>query len=121
MAIFRDDPYRAFNFRVTIEGADGDGPLAGFCEVAGLSAQAETVEYRAGNEKATAPRKLVGLTHYGDVTLRRGIVGSTDLWEWFRATRDGAAQARTVLVELLSADRAAVAMTWKLTGCLPVR
>lgn len=121
MAILREDPCRSFNFRVSIEGAENEGALAGFCAVSGLSAEIDAVEYRDGNENSTSPRKLTGLTRYGEVTLKRGVIGSTDLWDWFRTTREGEAERRTVTVELLSEDRSETVMVWKLQGCLPVK
>jgi phage tail-like protein len=94
----RTDPYKNFNFRVEI-----DGVAAGqFAEVSGLAAEAEVVEYREGADKVTSSRKLPGRVRYPNVTLRRGLTGSRDLWEWWKTVRDGAVERRTVVITLLS-------------------
>ena len=124
MAVFRDNPYGRFNFLVSLGGASGDGApgsvVGGYFEVILPTAEMELTEYRAGNEKVNSPRKMTGLTKYSDVTLRRGLVGSTDLWEWFKAVRDGALDRRNVTVTLLDEAHRPV-MTWRLSNCLPVK
>jgi hypothetical protein len=73
-------------------------------------------EYRNGNEKESSVRKLTGLARYPDVTLKRGIIGSLDLYSWLNDIRNGDEAAyRTVTVQLMrrphagSADVEAVA------------
>lgn len=98
MAVQRSDPYPSANFLVEIDGI-GSG---GFAEVGGLQIATDVVEYREGNDKTNAVRKLTGLTRYADVTLRRGIVGSLDLYQWIRDSADGSADAaRNVAIVLL--------------------
>ncbi len=122
MAVVRDRPYPGFNFLVDLGGGKADGPQAGFAEVSGLSAELEPIEYRNGNHKDAAPLKLPGLARQGDVTLRRGLIGTLDLVQWFQQARNGDAGARRrVVIQLLSEDRAQVAMTWKLLQAWPRR
>lgn len=121
MAVFRERPYGGFNFRVDFGDGSGGDAQGGFAEVSGLSAEAESIDYRNGNEVQMAARKLSGLTKYGDVTLKRGVVGSTSFWDWFRQTRDGAPERRTVVVQLVSEDRADVVMTWRLRNAFPIK
>ena len=52
----RKDPYRAFNFKLEIDGIT----RAGFRECAGLDAGTDPVDYREGNEKGNIARKLTG-------------------------------------------------------------
>ena len=124
MAVFRDNPYGGFNFLVNLGGASGDGSpgtiVGGDFEVTLPTAEMELTDYRAGNERAASPRKTTGLTRYSNVTLRRGLVGSTDLWEWFKHVRDGEQDRRSVAVTLLDEGHRPV-MTWKLTNCLPIK
>ena len=62
-------------------------------------------EYRNGNEKSNDVRKLTGLARVPDVTLRRGIIGSLDLWQWIDQVRNGdQAALRTVTITLMSED-----------------
>ena len=115
MAVVRDDPYGQFNFRVEVGGGIAEGPLAGFQEVTGLSTEVTVIEYRNGNDKSNHVRKLSGLTKASDVTLKRGIIGDTDLFDWLQQVRDGDLNAvRTVQIELLNEDRSAVVVTWRL-------
>ena len=121
MAVLRNDPYRNFNFRVDLGGGDADSVAAGFFEVVLPSAEVSVAEYRAGNSPVGSPQKITGLTKYSEVVLRRGLIGSTDLWEWFKQTRDGSPEERSVRVDLLDEDRTEVVMSWRLTGARPVK
>ncbi len=114
MAVFRDRPYAQFNFLVDLNG-DTAGPDAGFQECSAISMSVDVIEYRNGNDKANAPRKLPGLNRVGNVTLKRGIIGSLSLYQWFDQTRNGDPNAvRNVVIQLQSEDRTAIAMSWKL-------
>jgi len=120
MAILRDDPYGAFNFRVTINTQAGGEIMAGFSDVSGLSTEVTYADYRNGNDPANRPRKVALMYKAGDVTLKRGLVGSLDLYRWIDEARDGNLAARaTVVIELLSEDRSATVMAWKLINARP--
>lgn len=114
MAVFRDRPYPPFNFLVDTGGGDPQGVQAGFAEVSGLSIEVQVIEYRNGNAKENAPIKLPGLAKYGDVTLKRGIIGSLDLYQWIDGVRHGDTGLRNVTIQLLNEDRSAVVQAWKL-------
>jgi phage tail-like protein len=118
MAVFRDNPYGAFNYLVSLGGADPNATIAGFEEVTGLALEIEFVEYRNGNEKPNTVRKLPGLHKVGDVTLKRGVIGSDDLFAWIKAVADGTLDRRDVAITLLDEARAPV-MTWLLREALP--
>ena len=75
MAVLRDRPYAQFNFLVDLGTGSTDGSDAGFQECSEIGMSVDVIEYRNGNEKENSVRKLTGLTHVDDVTLRRGIVG----------------------------------------------
>jgi phage tail-like protein len=120
MAVFRDNPYGAFNFLVALGGADPEATIAGFEEVTGLGLEIEFVEYRNGNENPNTVRKLPGLHKVGDVTLKRGVIGSDDLFAWIKAVATGTLDRRDVVITLLDEARAPV-MTWILRRALPKR
>ena len=96
----RNDPYKNFPFRVEIDGLS----VSGFSEVSGLSATAEVIEYREGADDLT-PRKLPGLVKYPNVTLRRGVTKSRELFDWWVSVEKGVVQRRTVSVVLLDDAR----------------
>jgi phage tail-like protein len=122
MAVLRDLPYAQFNFLVDLGTGATDGPQAGFQECSQIGTTVDVVEYRNGNEKENSVRKLTGLARVSDVTLRRGIIGSLDLYDWLDQIRNGDQGAvRTVTVQLLSEDHTAVVQTWKLLRARIVR
>lgn len=115
MAVLRERPYGQFNFLVDLGTGQTDGPEAGFQECSEIGMSVDVLEYRNGNEKENSVRKLTGLTHVSDVTLRRGIIGSLNLYQWLDQIRNGdPAGYRTVVIQLQSEDHTATVMTWKL-------
>ncbi|HTN84241.1 MAG TPA: phage tail protein [Sorangium sp.] len=122
MATFRENPYGAFNYIVTLGGSQGDGSLGtvigGFSDVSGLGFEVGYSDYRNGNERFNTTRKIPNTYKSDDITLKRGLVGSTDLFDWLKTVRDGTADARTVTIQLLDEARNAVA-TWKLRRAQP--
>lgn len=122
MAEFRERPYSQFNYTVDLGTGDTESPQAGFSEVSGLGMEINMAEYRNGNERDNTPRKITGSYKIPDVTLKRGLIGSLDLYEWLDEVRNGSQSAlRTVTIQLLSEDRASVAMEWKLTAARPIK
>ena len=122
MAEFRERPYSQFNFLVDI-GAGTDDVKAGFQEVTGLGVELTVAEYRNGNEKINAPRKINATYKVTDVTLKHGVIGAEDLYEWLKQVRDGKQDEslRTVTIQLLSEDRSSVAVSWRLLNARPMK
>ena len=115
MAVLRDRPYTQFNFLVDIGDGNTDGPSSGFEEVSAIETSVEVIEYRNGNSKENSVRKITGLNRCTDVTLKRGIIGALNLYQWLNDIRNGTQTAlRTVTIQLQSEDRTDVVMTWKL-------
>jgi phage tail-like protein len=115
MAVLRERPYAQFNFLVDLGTGNTDGPEAGFQECSAISTGVDVVEYRNGNDRENNPRKLTGLGRVGDVTLRRGVIGSLNLYQWMDQVRNGdPAAMRTVVIQLMSEDHTTVVLTWKL-------
>ena len=120
MAVLRDHPYAQFNFLVDLGTGNTDGPEAGFQECSEIGMTIDVIEYRNGNEKQNNVRKLPGLARTGDVTLKRGIIGSLDLYTWIDQVRNGDPGARrNVLIHLQSEDHAQIVLTWKLFRAFP--
>ncbi|MDP9272482.1 MAG: phage tail protein [Chloroflexota bacterium] len=122
MAVLRDKPYAQFNFLVDLGTGSTDGPEAGFRECSAISMSVDVIEYRNGNDKANNSRKITGLNRVADVTLRRGLIGSLQLYQWIDDIRNGNQNAvRNVTIQLQSEDHTAVVMTWKLRNARIVR
>jgi phage tail-like protein len=95
--------------------ADTEGIEAGFAECSPISLEVAVAEYRNGNDKENAVRKLTGLQKVADVTLKRGVIGSVALYGWLNDIRNGdQAALRTVTIQLQSEDHTEIVMTWKL-------
>jgi phage tail-like protein len=121
MAVLRDFPYGQFNFLVDL-GSGSEGPRAGFQECSEIGMAVDVIEYRNGNDKANEVRKITGLARYPDVTLRRGLIGSLDLYNWLNEIRNGEQGAvRTVTIQLQSEDHTQIVMTWSLRRARIVR
>ena len=106
MATKRDNPYGAFNFRVEFGDVAGGGPIeAGFSDISGLGNEVNFSEYRGGDDLTNTMRKVPNTFKLDEVTLKRGLVGSTDIFEWIQSVRDGAYQPRTVTIVVLDEAR----------------
>src|SRR5215831_12887506 len=115
MAILRDRPYVQFNFLVDLGTGNTDGPEAGFQEISGIGMEVTVAEYRNGNEKENSVRKITGLNKSTDVTMKRGIIGSLNLYQWLDQIRNGDQSAlRSVVVQLQNEDHSAVVQEWTL-------
>lgn len=116
------NPYSNFNFIVEVGGQE----VGGFSEVSGLDSENTPIEYREGSDATNAPRKLPGAEKYPLVQLKRGITGSTYLWDWRKEVRDGVGAfppVRDVTIKLLDEkhDRGKPALTWTLTNAWPTK
>lgn len=118
----RTTPYGAFNFLVNLNGPVGeDQPLGGFSDVSGLNTELTIAEYRNGNAKPNHVTKVPGIHKVGDVTLKRGIVNSADLWSWISQTRtQGVGAKRNVVITLLNEGGSPV-QKWILGGVVPMK
>ncbi len=115
MAVQRDRPYVQFNFLVDLGTGVTDGPQAGFQECSNIGMEVTVAEYRAGNMKENSVQKMTGINKATDVTLKRGVIGSLDLYQWLDQIRNGDQTAfRTVTVQLQNEDHTQVVQTWKL-------
>ena len=110
MSVVRDRPYAQFNFLVEIDGVE---PRLQECSNIGM--EVTVAEYRNGNDKENSVRKITGLNKATDVTLKRGVIGSLNLYNWLNDIRNGNQNAeRTVIVQLQNEDHTEVVQTWKL-------
>src|SRR5205823_8815738 len=115
MAVQRDRPYVQFNFLVDLGTGSTDGADAGFQEVSGIGMEVTVAEYRNGNEKENSVRKITGLNKATDVTMKRGVIGSLNLYQWLDDIRNGNQNAlRNVVVQLQDEAHSTVVQTWKL-------
>ncbi len=118
----RTHPYGAFNFIVNLNGPRGpEDPLGGFSDVSGIGTENTVAEYRNGNDPENHVRKVPGVHKVSDVTLKRGIVNSADLFEWIEnVRRNGVVAQRTVTITLRD-EASQPVQSWTLRGVIPLK
>ena len=110
MAVERERPYVQFNFEVEL----GD-IMAGFQECSNIGMEVTVAEYRTGNMKENTVQKITGMNKSTDITLKRGVMGKLDLYQWLNDIRNGNQQAfKTVLIHMKNEDQSQIVLTWKL-------
>lgn len=125
--ITRVVPFTAFNFSIELklEGENGKNICnAAFSECDGLEMTMEPKTIREGGNNS-GPIHLVGPVSYGQLSLKRGMTDSFDLWEWFdRVTqREQGLRASGYIVILSSNTQAQKkeVVRFRIDGCLPVK
>lgn len=114
----RTTPYAAFNFIVTV----GQGEtLGGFSDVSGLQTEITVSEYREGRDPLNHVRKVQGIHKVGDVTLKRGIVSSADMWQWIQDTRTKGPDAKREVSITLRDEAGKNVQTWNLHRVIPLK
>jgi phage tail-like protein len=116
VAVQRDNPYPNHSFTVDL----GLGDDIGFSEAELPSGEIEVIEYREGNEQVSSARKLPGRTSYPNVVFKRGLAGRLELFDWWKAVRDGSPERRNVAITLLDEQRAPV-QRWRLRNAWPAK
>ena len=109
----RNDPYRAYNFKVEIDGII----QAGFQECGGLDSSTDPIDYREGTDPNHV-RKLPGLTKVSPITLKRGITDSSELWNWRQTVVNGRAERRNCSIVLLD-DTGSEVLRWNVREAWP--
>ncbi len=87
-----------FNFLVEIEGVG----QAEFKNVEGLDSETEIVEYQDGDDIIL--RKRPGRTKYSNITLKRGYINTTELWDWRKKVIEGKIERKSGSVILCADD-----------------
>jgi phage tail-like protein len=118
----RTAPYPSYNYIVNLNGPrDPEKLLGGFSDVSGLSTEIHISEYRDGNETAPHVRKVAGSHKVGDVTLKRGVVDSSDLWAWITETENTGVLAQRDVIITLRDEASNPVQSWKLRNVVPMK
>lgn len=117
-----DRPFTSFNFRVEIQLGDDADPVASaeFSECDGLEMSLEPKTIREGGNNGRQIH-LAGPVAYGQLTLKRGMTRSFDLWRWFERVQTERSLRASGEVLMLSSDRSRTDVRFTLTGCLPIK
>ncbi|MGC2779211.1 MAG: phage tail protein [Bradyrhizobium sp.] len=115
-------PFTAFNFAVEINrGQDGAALVnAAFSECDGLEMSMEVKTIREGGGNGRQIR-LNGPVSFGQVTLKRGMTASFDLWSWFRDSVTDPRLRADADVVLLAADGKTERARFQLARCVPIK
>jgi phage tail-like protein len=117
----RDTPYGAYNFLVELnDGSSSSTAFGGFSDVSGIGTETTMMEYRQGNDKVNRVRKIPALHKASDVTLKRGIMGLTNFWEWVSITRTNPTFVRNVDITL-NDEQGNPVLKWKLIKARPMK
>ena len=83
-------PFTAFNFSVEINVTKIGPKLcnAAFSDCVGRDMTMDVKTIREGGNN-TQQIRMVGAVNYGQVTLKRGMTSSFDLWDWFDVQQHG--------------------------------
>jgi phage tail-like protein len=92
------DPSINFNYQVEIDGIR----RAGFHECTGFNSSVKVIEHNEGG--SITPRKIPGLTNFGEITLKWGVADDTDLYDWHMQVATGQTVRKNGSIVLL--DRA---------------
>jgi phage tail-like protein len=118
----RTAPYPSYNYIVNLNGPrDPEKLLGGFSDVSGLNTEIHISEYRDGNETEPHVRKMPGSHKVGDVTLKRGVVDSSDLWDWISQTETTGVLAQRDVVITLRDEASNPVQSWKLRNVVPMK
>jgi phage tail-like protein len=115
-------PFTSFNFAVEINVPDVV-PLAckaAFQECDGLEMNVEVKTIREGGNNGRQIR-LAGPYAFGQVTLKRGMTASFDLWDWMEATVSKPALRADAEVVLYAADGVTECARFILSRCIPLK
>jgi phage tail-like protein len=96
-----------------------DGAAGGFSECSGLDLTMQPEEYREGGNNAAVLR-FAGRAAWANVTLKRGVSGNTDLWDWHFSFIEGRGKRRDGVIVLLDESRQP-RQAWYFRRGLPVK
>jgi phage tail-like protein len=92
-----------------------------FQEVSGLDAEAQPIEYRAGDSQIFSTVKMPGIKKYSNITMKKGIFKSDNkFWEWFKKIEMNTIERIPVTISLLD-EKHSPTMVWTLTNAWPTK
>ena len=118
--------FTTFNFKVVFTLDGKEVCEAAFAEVDGLEMTMEPKTYQEGGNNL-AQIHLVGPLTYGQLSLKRGMTTSLDLWKWFdRVLEEENGLRLDGQLLMLSSEQtqggdAAVQAVFYLSRCLPIK
>ena len=125
----RTDPFRGFNFVVTLLDSSSlfsfaltaleSTAMAGFSECGGLEMSQEVEEYKEGGNNGAVLR-FPTRVKWSNLRLKRGLTFADDLWDWHYKFSQGSGKRRDGMV-VLQDELHNPAIVWSFTRGIPVK
>jgi phage tail-like protein len=112
------DPNLVYRFKIEIAGIQE----AHFTECSGFEAKIDVEEYKEGGANGFV-HKIPGRQSFGNITLKRGMSSSTELWAWLSRVVSKAAkkeEKKNISVVQYNSEGKEV-LRWDLVGAYPVK
>lgn len=115
-------PFTAFNFSVEIHVPDLNPKLcnASFSDCDGLEMTLDVKTIREGGNNGQQIR-LTGPLGFGQLTLKRGMTATFDLWDWFEAVLRNPRLRADAEVVMFAENGTTERARFVLSRCLPVK
>ncbi len=105
------DPYRAYNFKLIIQGVT-EGH---FTECSNMGIKVDAIAYREGGQSQVVHR-IPGRVQYSDITLRYGLTVSMELWNWLMTAVKGKVERKNISIAMLDSDGVTEVLRWNLVN-----
>lgn len=129
IAALRTDPYRAFNFLITLVDSSSalgtalsviqSAAVGGFSECSGLELSLDAEEYKEGGNNGGSLRFPTRIK-WTNLRLKRGMAIAKDLWNWHYGFVEGKVQRRDGIITLQDELHLPVKV-WSFTRGLPIK
>jgi phage tail-like protein len=112
------DPWLGFSFAVEISGIQE----ARFTECSGFEAKLDVEEYKEGGVNDYV-HKLPGRRSFSNLTLKRGVISSVELWDWLHrvTTKSQKKDEKKNMSVVLYNAKAEEVLRWNLIGAYPIK
>ncbi|UJF34074.1 phage tail protein [Paenibacillus hexagrammi] len=105
----------SFRFLVELDGLI----VGGFSEVGGLQSETEVKPFWEGGVN-THPHYMIEHTKFPNLVLKRGIAGSSELWDWYDGVVSGSIKRKNGAVILHNATGQELCR-WNFFNAFPVK
>jgi len=115
-------PFIGFNFSVEINVPDVSPKVcnAAFSDCDGLEMTMDVKTIREGGNNGRQIR-LTGPMNFGQLTLKRGMTSTFDLWKWIEKTLENPGLRADAEVVMLATDGKTERARFVLSRCVPVK
>ncbi|WP_437983205.1 phage tail protein [Sorangium sp. So ce117] len=115
-------PLPAFRYSVVLGSTSLGGlvsAVGGFSECSGIELQTDVYEYAEGGVNDYVHR-LPTRTKPSDIVLKRGLILTSDLWDWIEAVSEGRYKRKDGIIIVKSATGLPT-QAWAFTRGLPIK